>query len=123
MCVVVCGVNGIIMPAVVLTQKQWQEQLERCVAEIGLKGIRMHGVLDDDMSVTPDRRTYHFYNVDRVFDAALDWVETEKHDEFGACASVGETATGGSYLSNKSAIAGAEDIETLTKKSKNRRRR
>jgi peptide deformylase len=50
-------------------------------------------------------------------------VPTNKHPEFGTCPAVGETATGGSYLSNKTAIAGVDDIESLTKKSKNRRRR
>ncbi len=54
--------------ALLATRADWQQQLQRSVAEIGLRGVRMHGVLDDDMSVTPDGHTYHWYNVDRVFD-------------------------------------------------------
>ena len=47
-------------------------------------------------------------------------VPTDRHEEFGTCPSVGEVATGGSYLSNKSAITGVDDMK-LAKKSKNRR--
>ena len=54
--------------ALLATRADWQQHLQKCVAEIGLHGVRMHGVLDDDMSVTPDGTTYHWYNVDRVFD-------------------------------------------------------
>ena len=54
--------------ALLATRADWQQHLRRCVAELGLRGVRMHGVLDDDMSVTPDGRTFHFYNVDTVFD-------------------------------------------------------
>ena len=54
--------------ALLATRADWQQQLQRCVAEIGLRGVRMHGILDDDMSVTPDGKTYFFHNVDVVFD-------------------------------------------------------
>jgi len=50
------------------TRADWRGQLTRCVAELGLRGIRMHGILDDDMSVSPDGRNYHWYNVDVVND-------------------------------------------------------
>lgn len=54
--------------ALLATRSDWQAQLKRAVAEIGLRGVRMHGLLDDDMSVMPDAHTYSWYNVDRVFD-------------------------------------------------------
>jgi len=54
--------------ALLATRADWQQQMQRSVNEIGLRGVRMHGVLDDDMSVTPDGKIYYWYNVDRVFD-------------------------------------------------------
>lgn len=57
--------------ALLATRADWRAHLKRCVTEIGLKGIRMHGILDDDMSVTPDGKTFYFYNVDKVFDALV----------------------------------------------------
>ena len=54
--------------ALLATRADWQAQLQRSVAEIGLRGVRMHGLLDDDMSVTADGHTFAWYNVDRVFD-------------------------------------------------------
>lgn len=50
------------------TRADWQAQLEICVAELGLAGVRMHGIFDDDMSVTPDGKTYFWFNVDTVLD-------------------------------------------------------
>ena len=54
--------------ALLALRADWQQQMQRSVNEIGLRGVRMHGVLDDDMSVTPDGKIYYWYNVDRVFD-------------------------------------------------------
>ena len=54
--------------ALLATRADWQAQLKRAVAEIGLRGVRMHGLLDDDMSVMLDAHTYSWYNVDKVFD-------------------------------------------------------
>lgn len=50
------------------TRADWQAHLKRCVAELGLRGVRMHGIFDDDMSVEPARGTYYWYNVDTVLD-------------------------------------------------------
>ena len=50
------------------TRVDWRAHLQRARDELGLAGVRFHGVLDDDMSVTPDGRSYYFYNVDVVFD-------------------------------------------------------
>ena len=117
---------------------QGYRALVRRHLKVKLKGVAPDGKpIDVDLTGWPARIAQHEMDhlngvlyVDRMEKRTLRRVDkvnapvpTEKHAEFGACASVGETATGGSYLSNKSAIAGAEDIETLTKKSKNRRRR
>jgi len=63
------------------TRADWQSHLKLAVAELGVQGIRMHGVLDDDMSVakctdpSPNASfgsgCYSFYNVDRVYDFLL----------------------------------------------------
>lgn len=55
--------------------------MQLAVAELGVQGVRMHGVLDDDMSVakctdpSPNASAgsgcYSFYNVDRVYDFLL----------------------------------------------------
>ena len=75
------------------TRADWQKQLRRSVGELGLRGVRMHGWLDDDMSVVPTSGTcgstshrglcaldcssrgarppllrYRFFNVDTVLD-------------------------------------------------------
>ena len=49
------------------TRVDWRAHLQRARDELGLAGVRFHGVLDDDMSVTPDGEHYFFYNV-VVFD-------------------------------------------------------
>lgn len=53
------------------TRADWQAQLRLAVAELGLQGLRMHGVLDDDMSVVNDKGMYSWYNIDRVYDFML----------------------------------------------------
>jgi len=53
------------------TRADWQGQLRLAVAELGLQGLRMHGVLDDDMSVVNDKGMYSWYNIDRVYDFML----------------------------------------------------
>ena len=58
------------------TRADWQQHLKLAVHELGVQGLRMHGVLDDDMSVVPvdgygKRKEYSWYNVDRVYDYML----------------------------------------------------
>ena len=53
------------------TRADWQTHLQLAVDELGLRGLRMHGVLDDDMSVVTDKGTYSWYNIDRVYDHML----------------------------------------------------
>jgi len=51
------------------TRVDWRAQLQRVHTELGLRGIRMHGWLDDDMSVAPNPDPpFYFYNVDLVAD-------------------------------------------------------
>lgn len=53
------------------TRADWRAHLKLAVDELGFTGIRGHGLLDDDMSVTPNGRDFEFYNVDQVFDYLL----------------------------------------------------
>ena len=59
------------------TRADWQSHLKLAAAELGIQGVRMHGVLDDDMSVArctdpdPAKGCFSFYNVDRVYDFLL----------------------------------------------------
>lgn len=52
-------------------RSDWQEHMARSAAEIGVQGLRMHGALDDDLSITPQKGEYHFYNIDIVYDNML----------------------------------------------------
>ena len=53
------------------TRADWREHMARSAAEIGVQGLRMHGVMDDDLSVAPQKGEYHFYSVDLVYDFML----------------------------------------------------
>ena len=46
----------------------WRAHAKRAVDELGFTGFRMHGWLDDDMSVAPAPGQFHWYNVDLVAD-------------------------------------------------------
>lgn len=50
------------------TRADWQQHLLKARDELGIMGIRGHGLLDDDMSVMPRKGQYEFFNVDTVFD-------------------------------------------------------
>ena len=57
------------------TRADWREHLKLARDELGFVGVRGHGLLDDDMSVVPNRdispnktMPYEFYNVDQVFE-------------------------------------------------------
>ena len=117
---------------------QGYRALVRRHLKVKLKGVAPDGKpIDVDLTGWPARIAQHEMDhlngvlyVDRMEKRTLRRVDkvsapvpTDRHEEFGTCPSVGEIATGGSYLSNKSAITGVDDIETLTKKSKNRRKR
>jgi len=53
------------------TRADYQAHLRRARQELGFVGIRGHGILDDDMSVVPEKGTYEFFNVDTVYDFLL----------------------------------------------------
>lgn len=51
------------------TRVDWRAHLSTAVSELGLRGVRMHGWLDDDMSVAPTASPpFNFYNIDVVAD-------------------------------------------------------
>ena len=52
-------------------RSDWQAHMARSAAEIGVQGLRMHGAMDDDLSITPSKGEYHFYNLDIVYDNML----------------------------------------------------
>jgi hypothetical protein len=37
----------------------WQQQLRRASTELGLRGVRQHGLLDDDIGIVVGYRQYH----------------------------------------------------------------
>jgi xylan 1,4-beta-xylosidase len=52
-------------------RSDWQAHMARAAAEIGVQGLRMHGSMDDDLSITPSKGEYHFYSLDLVYDNML----------------------------------------------------
>ena len=49
----------------------WQAQLRRCHAELGVRHARFHGILDDDMGTMisqNDQYLYSFFNSDQIWD-------------------------------------------------------
>jgi len=51
------------------TRADWRAHLKLAKNELGMVGIRGHGLLDDDMSVVPNKdQPPEFYNVDNVMD-------------------------------------------------------
>jgi xylan 1,4-beta-xylosidase len=53
------------------TRADWRAALQRSVDELGVQGLRMHGALDDDLSVCPSPGQFNFYSVDLVYDHML----------------------------------------------------
>jgi len=52
----------------------WQRQLKRAHDELGMKHVRFHGILSDDMGTLIDqsgRSLYSFFNADQIFDYLL----------------------------------------------------
>ena len=50
-------------------RKDWQAQLARAANELGLQGVRQHGLLDDDVGIVVGHRQYNWTNVDILWDA------------------------------------------------------
>jgi xylan 1,4-beta-xylosidase len=52
----------------------WQAQLTRCHEELGVRYVRFHGLLSDDVGTAvwrQNRLTYSFFNADRIIDFLL----------------------------------------------------
>ena len=52
----------------------WQTQLRRAHDELGMKHVRFHGILSDDMGTLIDQGgtlLYSFFNADTIFDFLL----------------------------------------------------
>lgn len=53
----------------------WQAQLRRCRAELGVRYVRFHGILDDDMGTLlceNNAYLYSFFNADQIIDFLLE---------------------------------------------------
>ena len=46
--------------ATLTLRKDWRGQLKQAINDLGLQGIRHHGILDDDMRVVIAPRKYNF---------------------------------------------------------------
>jgi xylan 1,4-beta-xylosidase len=60
--------------ATLALRADWQAQLKRVRQEIGMRHVRFHGILSDDMGTLvgqSDQLIYSFFNIDRIFDFLL----------------------------------------------------
>ena len=55
--------------AAVGLRDDWQYALQRAANELGLRGVRQHGLLDDDIGVVVGHREYNWTNVDKLWNA------------------------------------------------------
>ena len=55
--------------AAVGLRRDWQVALKRAADELGLRGVRQHGLLDDDIGIVVGHRQYNWTNVDALWDA------------------------------------------------------
>ncbi len=57
--------------APVALRADWQEQLKRCLEELGFERVRFHGLLSDDVGTLvcdSGELVYSFFNTDQIFD-------------------------------------------------------
>lgn len=60
--------------ATLALRADWQEQLRRCRAELGVRHVRFHGLFMDDMGTLIEydgKPLYSFFNIDRIIDFLL----------------------------------------------------
>ena len=57
--------------AAITLRPDWQHHLQRAVSELGLQGVRYHGLFDDDMEVVTGFRTYNFTRIKSSWDYQL----------------------------------------------------
>jgi xylan 1,4-beta-xylosidase len=61
--------------ATLALRSDWQEQLRRCRSELGIRRVRFHGLLSDDVGTLVrqgGRLLYSFFNAERIWDSLLD---------------------------------------------------
>lgn len=57
--------------ATLALRADWQQQLRRCHQELGMRHVRFHGLLSDDMGTLicqSDKLIYSFFNTDKIMD-------------------------------------------------------
>jgi xylan 1,4-beta-xylosidase len=57
--------------AALALRADWQAQLTKCHADLGVRHVRFHGILSDDVGtliIQQDEKIYSFLNADRIFD-------------------------------------------------------
>ena len=52
-------------------RKDWRAHLVQAASELGLQGVRYHGIFDDDMAVVVGPGIYNFTNIDATWDFLL----------------------------------------------------
>ncbi|MEO7167520.1 MAG: glycosyl hydrolase [Chthoniobacterales bacterium] len=60
--------------ATLALRADWQRQLRRCREELGMRHVRFHGLLSDDvgtLTIQEDKPLYSFFNADQIFDFLL----------------------------------------------------
>jgi len=60
--------------ATLALREDWRAQLRRAHAELGMRHVRFHGILSDDMGTLvceSDQLLYSFFNADQIFDFLL----------------------------------------------------
>ena len=60
--------------AMLALRADWREQLRRAHFDLGLRRVRFHGMLDDDMGTLiclNEQLLYSFFNIDSIFDYLL----------------------------------------------------
>jgi len=54
--------------AALTLRADWRAHLQRAQLELGLRGVRYHGLFDDDMGVVQATGTYNFTAIDSTWD-------------------------------------------------------
>ncbi len=60
--------------ATLALRADWQRQLRRCREELGMRHVRFHGLLSDDvgtLTIQMDKPLYSFFNADQIIDFLL----------------------------------------------------
>ncbi|MGH8110649.1 MAG: GH39 family glycosyl hydrolase [Rhodanobacteraceae bacterium] len=60
--------------AALALRADWQAQMRRAQADLGVRHVRFHGILDDEMGtylIELDKDLYSFFNADQIFDFLL----------------------------------------------------